>query len=594
MQLRHAICLAVVLTSVGFAQKGNDPSPDGPGACPLGATTLCAPLDATYSVVSFSADGPQGNGPASAADPCQRNDDDFVGPIPLGFAFDFYGTLFTEVFINNNGNVSFGAGFSTFTSSGFPVNAFPMIAPFWGDVDTRAAASGVVYFKAQPGRFTVIWDHVGYYNIQSDKLNTFELILTDGLDPLVGIGNNVCFCYDDMQWTTGSASGGVGGFGGTPATVGANKGDGTNFFQIGRFDHAGNDYDGPGGNNDGVSYLDNRSICFTTATTFNNLPPIATTVPAGNTVNVNAGACVTYTVSFIAPEVQQSTSLVVNDNGLQNFSCTIQNGGPGQAATATCTFCPTLVQCGPHTVSYTATDNGSPPQSTTVNVTLQVGNCTPPAFIAPTPCGGQLMASVGVPFSVTVTASDVDPASTVTLTSGALPTGATLTPALPSTGNPVSTTLNWTPTNAQSGNHVFVFTAIDNTGLSTTCSFTVAVAECYLLVSPNSAFIPLGTGDTLYIDFLQAAWFPVTLESVPTLGVPSNPALYGVDYFSQVVMYNPLVFPNDAVKVSNGLHFRLGVGTVNAYGTATGMTHWCNTPPMLGANVTSHFNIWGL
>jgi hypothetical protein len=66
-------------------------------------------------------------------------------------------------------------------------------------------------------------------------------------DPMLPNGNNVAFCYGDMQWTTGSASqGGTGGFGGVPSTVGVNKGDGTNFIQIGRFDasqvHA---YDGP-------------------------------------------------------------------------------------------------------------------------------------------------------------------------------------------------------------------------------------------------------------------------------------------------------------------------------------------------------------
>ena len=54
--------------------------------------------------------------------------------------------------------MSFGSGFSTFTSTGFPVNGFPMVAPFWADVDTRNALSGVVYFKSEANRFTVIWD----------------------------------------------------------------------------------------------------------------------------------------------------------------------------------------------------------------------------------------------------------------------------------------------------------------------------------------------------------------------------------------------------------------------------------------------------
>lgn len=212
---------------------------------------LVVPLDSSFSVVPFLNGSP----------PEYRNDDGFTDPIPLSFIFQFYGSPFTEVYVNNNGNLSFGDAFSTFTPQGFPIANFPMIAPFWGDVDTRAAGSGVVYYRSEPNRLIVTWDGVGYFGSHDDKLNTFQVILTDGTDPLVGIGNNVCFSYDDMQWTTGDASGGSGGFGGSPATVGANKGDGANFALVGRFDHEGVDYDGPGGNNDGVSYLDYDSFC---------------------------------------------------------------------------------------------------------------------------------------------------------------------------------------------------------------------------------------------------------------------------------------------------------------------------------------------
>jgi hypothetical protein len=63
-----------------------------------------------------------------------------------------------------------------------------------------------------------------------------------------------------MQWTTGAASSGVGGFGGVPATVGVNKGDNINYVQIGRFDKVGSSYDGPYGLNDGISFLDNNLL----------------------------------------------------------------------------------------------------------------------------------------------------------------------------------------------------------------------------------------------------------------------------------------------------------------------------------------------
>jgi hypothetical protein len=255
--------LLIAGTSAVQAQKtGENPdlllSPGG--TCTPGVTDLCNPLDDTFTVVRF--DGAGGSGPADPADPCQRNDDDVSLAIALPFVFNFYGSPQSSVYINNNGNISFGGPFSTFTPTGFPVAAFPMIAPFWSDVDTRGAGSGVVYYKVEANRLTVTWDHTGYYAGHDDKLNTFQVIISDGTDPLVGIGNNVCFCYDDMTWTTGDASGGVGGFGGTAATVGINRGDGVDYAQVGRFDHAGADWDGPFGNNDGVSYLDNRRFCF--------------------------------------------------------------------------------------------------------------------------------------------------------------------------------------------------------------------------------------------------------------------------------------------------------------------------------------------
>jgi uncharacterized repeat protein (TIGR01451 family) len=216
---------------------------------------LLIPRDETFSVVQFAGGTP----------PDFRNDDGSTVAIPLSFLFTFYGNQFNQVFINNNGNVSFEGPYSTFTPQGFPIADFGMVAPFWGDVDTRNLSSGLVYFKSEAHRLTIIWEGVGYYNQKADKINTFEVIITDGSDELVGIGNNICFSYDNMQWTTGDASGGVNGFGGSPATVGANRGDGVNFALIGRFDHEGIDYDGAGGGNDGVSYLDGKAFCFNVA-----------------------------------------------------------------------------------------------------------------------------------------------------------------------------------------------------------------------------------------------------------------------------------------------------------------------------------------
>ena len=100
-----------------------------------------------------------------------------------------------------------------------------IVAPFWADVDTRGMASGLAWYKSIGNNaFVVVYEKVGFYDSRSDLLNTFSVVISDGTYSPLGMGNTACFCYQDMQWTTGEASDGIDGFGGEPATVGANRG----------------------------------------------------------------------------------------------------------------------------------------------------------------------------------------------------------------------------------------------------------------------------------------------------------------------------------------------------------------------------------
>ena len=355
------------------------------GPCIPGSTSMLIDLDGSFTVVTF--DGPGGNGDAVPSDPCQRNDDDVTLAVPLSFTFDLFGQSFNSLFINNNGNVSFGASFDTFTSTGFPVNNFPMVAPFWADVDTRALTSGVVYYRSEANRFTVIWDRVGYYNAHADKTCTFELIITDGTDPLIGLGNNVAFCYDDMQWTTGDASGGSGGFGGTAATVGCNLGNGADFFQIGRFGVAGSAYDGPGGATDGVDFLDNTCYTFSVGGQV-NVPPIFVNPPAA-CLEVKLGSTLNFSIEAIGPESIQTVTLSHDGGSLANFSSVETPGNPGSSD---CTFTPDCSQVGQHQLIFTATDNFNPPAINQITVCIDVTLSAPEPFcagdtIGDCPCG---------------------------------------------------------------------------------------------------------------------------------------------------------------------------------------------------------------
>lgn len=139
---------------------------------------------------------------------------------------NFFGNTYNGFYVNNNGNITFQSSLSSFTPNPFPQTNQPMIAPYWADVDTRCSACGNVYLGASDANTMVFtWDSVGVYSNNASTTNTFQLVLIDRADE--GAGNfDVQFRYEDINWTTGSASGGV------PAQAGYDAGDGTNFFTL--------------------------------------------------------------------------------------------------------------------------------------------------------------------------------------------------------------------------------------------------------------------------------------------------------------------------------------------------------------------------
>ena len=223
--------------ALGKSQARISPNLTIPNSVNTASGCACwIPRDSSWQVAQFDGSGGSG-GPGLPPD--YRNDDWSTTQITVPFPFCFYGQQVNFMYINNNGNVSINNPYATFTANSFPDPTYTMIAPFWADVDTRGATSGIVYYQLTLTHLIVQWENVGYFNSHDDLGNTFQLIITDGFDPLLPPGSNVSFCYQDMQWTTGDASQGAGGFGGVPATVGVNSGNGTDYIQIGLFDQAG-------------------------------------------------------------------------------------------------------------------------------------------------------------------------------------------------------------------------------------------------------------------------------------------------------------------------------------------------------------------
>jgi hypothetical protein len=181
--------------------------------------------------ISVTITGSNSSGAIENLDYCHQNtisanDDNSTGAIALPFAADFYGQSYTAAYVSNNGYIVFDAPRSTFTPFDM-VDEFPtpIIAPFFGDVDTRDPGSALVTYGSSPdGRsFCVNWVGVGYYNTHADKLNSFQLLLTSRPDVASG-DFDITFNYGDINWETGDASGGTGGIGGVAARAGYSAG----------------------------------------------------------------------------------------------------------------------------------------------------------------------------------------------------------------------------------------------------------------------------------------------------------------------------------------------------------------------------------
>jgi hypothetical protein len=161
--------------------------------------------------------GGNANGAGNASG---RNDDGFSGPIDLGFTLDFFGTSYTQFFANNNGSISFNNGISAFIPNGPTGSTEPVISPYFADVDTRGALSGVLHLRTDIANEIILtWDHVGYFNSHDDQLNTFQLVVRGpGFAIPTGEGT-IGFFYQGMPWIGTDTS--------TTAAVGFGNGAGS-------------------------------------------------------------------------------------------------------------------------------------------------------------------------------------------------------------------------------------------------------------------------------------------------------------------------------------------------------------------------------
>jgi hypothetical protein len=216
--------------------------------CAPGQTNLIVTNNLSTNQCFFILGPPTAIRPGFNEESLGPSDDDYTGTgedgmlltnllADIGFTINFFGTNETNLYVNNNGNVTFGGFLSDFTPIPLAELGTNIIAPFWADVDTRGVDSSVVTYGwgAVHGRnaFGVNWVNVGYFDQASDKLDSFQLILEDRSDRDMG-DFDAEFNYAQIEWDAGDVSGGIDGLwtpdqGGCAARAGYATATGTAF-----------------------------------------------------------------------------------------------------------------------------------------------------------------------------------------------------------------------------------------------------------------------------------------------------------------------------------------------------------------------------
>jgi hypothetical protein len=127
-----------------------------------------------------------------------RGDDLTSGRVDLGFEIDFLGTDYSQLYVSNNGNVTFGAPHGGYRR---PEGTF--IAPYFSDVNTYSAGSVIYGNTTFDGHFAfgVNWIDVPGLSARYSH-NSFQLLIVERSDVSAGDFDFI-FNYDNIEWETG-------------------------------------------------------------------------------------------------------------------------------------------------------------------------------------------------------------------------------------------------------------------------------------------------------------------------------------------------------------------------------------------------------
>lgn len=118
-------------------------------------------------------------------------DDISAGPFNLGFTFSYYGTDYTQAYVNINGTITFGSNFAQYSNNALnAAGADNTIYAFWDDLNTnKSGTSGnkPIYYttigEAPNRKFIAQWTDI-YFHGTTVQLGTFQIILYEGTNEI--------------------------------------------------------------------------------------------------------------------------------------------------------------------------------------------------------------------------------------------------------------------------------------------------------------------------------------------------------------------------------------------------------------------------
>lgn len=151
----HRVNLSAVCTDAPN-HGGGDLSTVAGGYYFANNLSITAPSTPHYAWISQTAN-------AVASTPTGGNlDNGYWGPFAIGFNFEYYGTIYSEVYFSTNGYIQFGGGSNKTNNATIPANAPPdnLIALFWDDLQYYTGTSNI-HYGGTGSAFVITYDCFG-------------------------------------------------------------------------------------------------------------------------------------------------------------------------------------------------------------------------------------------------------------------------------------------------------------------------------------------------------------------------------------------------------------------------------------------------